>query len=163
MPRSHPRRAWAVRLIALVVFSTAGAASAQPVPTEGVTVYRYVRPGEAVVQVGVWGSVRQPGLYDVAVGTGLRDLLSLAGGPDVGREEARVERVTFVEVVRGGADAVVFSSALDDLAGWSPPALADGDIVSVRQEVRERFGWRDALSVGTAVVTIAIFVLQSLR
>lgn len=159
LPLVHARR-WA--LFAALAVAASAAASAQPVPVQGVTVYRYLRPGEASVQLRVWGEVRQPGLYEVPPSTDLQSLLSFAGGPETAREEARVERTVIVEVTRAGG-GLVFSAPLDGVAGWRPPALQDGDIVVVRQEVRERFDWRDALSVGTAVATVLILVFQTLR
>ena len=53
------------------------------------TYYRFYLPGEATVQVHVAGTVEQPGLYEVSVGTDLGRLLALAGGPRYGVREER--------------------------------------------------------------------------
>ena len=45
--------------------------------------YFHVLPGEGTMQVFVWGTVRAPGLYVVSDETGLDELLSLAGGPQL--------------------------------------------------------------------------------
>ena len=161
MTPSPFRARWRVALATLAVAASA-AASAQPVPVEGVTVYRFLRPGQASVQLRVWGEVRQPGLYEVPPSTDLPSLLSLAGGPETAQPEARVERTVVVEVTRAGG-GLVFSAPLDGIAGWRPPPLQDGDIVVVREEVRERFDWRDALSLGTAVTTVLLLIAQVLR
>lgn len=42
--------------------------------------YSYAEPDEVTIEVPVWGSVRNPGLYEIPTGTRLSELFSLAGG-----------------------------------------------------------------------------------
>ncbi|MDZ7336915.1 MAG: SLBB domain-containing protein [candidate division KSB1 bacterium] len=52
---------------------------------------------EILMQVNVWGFVRQPGQYMVPYDTDLISLLSYAGGP---QEEAKIKSI---KVIRGGS------------------------------------------------------------
>ena len=47
--------------------------------------YFHFLPGEATIRVNIWGTVRQPGAYEVGEATTLGELISLAGGPPAHR------------------------------------------------------------------------------
>src|SRR5690606_6712617 len=116
-------------------------AVAQPVAGGGVAVFRFAEPGRPVIAVDLWGSVRQTGRYLVEPGTGVLDLLTLAGGPALQVESDQAVRTVTVEVsrVEGGERHVVFSEDLDRLTagGALPPPLLEGDVVTVRTQVSQ--------------------------
>lgn len=129
--------------------------------------YRYARPGESTVRVNVWGDVRQSGLYEIPVGTDLLDLLSMAGGPDLPEERRRERRSVVLQLSRSteGRYELFFEAPLDDVAAQQRllPEIKNGDILTVRTIVKDRFGWRDVLAVTSAAGTIAVVVLNALR
>lgn len=167
--RRAPRSVWGrtpallLRLIILWL-STAPGAMAQEVVSPGVAVYRFAEPGQPVIGVDLWGSVRQTGRYFVAPGTSLLDLITLAGGPVLQAESNQTIRTVTVEVSRAtsGARSVVFKSELDALTSGEamPPPLLAGDVATVRVNVEERFTWLDGLTVAASVASLALIILR---
>ena len=130
-------------------------------------VYRFAQPGEQTLTINAWGAIQAPGLYEVVPGTGLLELVSLAGGPRADTPTADEERSTQVRLVRereSGAP-LVFQATLDELADRAvvPPQLEEGDVVYVETTAHRRLGWRDALTVISAVGAVAINVLYILE
>ena len=150
--------------VALLLLALAGpSVTAQPIPTGGAAVYRHAHPGQAVISVHVWGAVRQPGWYEVGPGTGLDQILSLAGGPVVGAEDPREERRVNLTLTRGAEHAVVFATTLDALMASGPaPALAHGDVLMLQTTVRPRFTWRDGLGAASAVGGLLVALARGL-
>lgn len=142
-----------------------GGAYAQGVPAaSGVAVYRYAEPGQTTKDVQVWGAVRNPGVYQIERDADLLTLLTIAGGPAVATTDDRTVRNVSVRVVRdpGAARTVVLDTTLDALTSDPAPlpALQHGDLVSLTVEVRQRFTWRDALSVTTSAAALAVLILR---
>jgi hypothetical protein len=124
------------------------------------TYYYHVEPGEATVQVSAMGSVRQPGLYEVGVGTNLQKLLVLAGGPQLDPRTARVNRDVRITLFRHGSPRPVYSASLDETVaqGRSTPQLQEGDALMVEVVDRERFNWRDTFTVIGGLSTVVLIV-----
>lgn len=154
------------RLSALaLLLLTGAAASAQTLPAaSGVAVFRYAEPGEPTKAVQLWGAVRSPGIYELERDADLLLLLTLAGGPAVAAEDDRTIRSVRVRVIRdpSGARTVVLDTDLNALtADAAPlPALHDGDLVTLTAEMRQRFTWRDALSITTSIASLAVLLLR---
>lgn len=152
-----------------------------PVDDTRASVYRYARPGQETMRVGVWGAVSQPGLYEIPSETNLLSLLSIAGGPDVSTNNPQAQHTITLRVTRprvrsdtvdgglqpgtGGARRVIFEAALNEVSRLNRevPPLQDGDVVTVEKVVRERFGWRDVVSIFQAAGTLAVITLNILR
>ena len=64
--------------------------------------YFISKPGEITMSINLWGSVRNPGRYEVPISTDIVQLISYAGGPT---SEADLGAVKVARVVRG-VDAV---------------------------------------------------------
>ena len=130
----------------------------------GVAVFRYAEPGRPTKAVQIWGAVRNAGVYQVERETGLLSLLTLAGGPLVGVEDDRNVRSIQVRVIRDPSTArtVVLDTSLDALTteAVAIPALEDGDLVTLTAQTRQRFTWRDALTVTASVASLAVLVLR---
>ncbi|WP_412060255.1 SLBB domain-containing protein [Rubrivirga sp. IMCC45206] len=110
--------------------------------------YRHHLPGEATIQVQVEGAVLNPGLYEIADETGLRELLALSGGPQVSTRDRDSERRVEIRLMRPGT-GMIYGALLAD-AVTNPqliPALRHDDAMLVEVIDKRRFGWRDALSV----------------
>jgi len=166
-PPSSVLRAVKPFLVLMLWIGMAGAASVQAqglTTASGVAVFRYAAPGEPTMDIRVWGAVRSAGIYQVEEETTLLDVLTLAGGPALPAETDRTEQTVRVQVVRdpAGARTVVLASTLDDLTdpGVRLPGLQDGDLVTLTLESRQRFTWRDALSVTSSVASVVLLVLR---
>ena len=132
--------------------------------TRGATVYRYAALGEAVMDVDLWGLVQEPGRYQVAPTTTLVDLITLAGGPDFQVEDTKTARTTTIDIAREGPAGLsnIFTARLDHITDGEavPPQLQDGDIVTVRSLVRQKFSWLDALGVAGSIASITFLILR---
>ncbi len=125
-----------------------------------VAFYRHVEPGQATMQVRVWGDVSSAGLYEVQAGTDMLELLFLAGGPSGGIGRSTERRNTTLQLSRKSGDVwgIVFEADLDALTNRQQPypPIVDGDALNIDVKVKRTFGWRDMLTilgaVGTAVI-----------
>lgn len=119
------------------------------------------------MHVNVWGTVRNPGLYEVPVGTRLSELFSLAGGPTLNerrRNEVRSINVQITRLEQEGATEreVVFEEAMTGQAkGFvSDPVLQEQDVVSIETVVRTPLSWRDAGAITSVVTSFAVLAIQ---
>lgn len=135
--------------------------------TESNVAYFYhARPGEATVQVSVWGTIPRPGIYEVPDTTALDKLLTMAGGAPVkARQENRDPPEITVRVYRPGPEGrtEVFASQLEDMLEGNPqyPNFRDNDIVVVETvQSKQPFGWRDVLSVASALGSLTLLALR---
>ncbi|MEM6325650.1 MAG: SLBB domain-containing protein [Bacteroidota bacterium] len=121
--------------------------------------YVYHQPGEATVQVAVEGAVRNPGLYEVAVGTTLNRLLALTGGATYdGRTSDERQRVE-VQLFRP-SEGVVYRTTTSDVAADpdSYPALREGDTVIVDVIRKRGFSWRDGIAIAGSLTGVAFLI-----
>ena len=138
-----------------------------------VAYFYHAQPGEATVQVSVWGTIPRPGIYEVPDSTDLDKLLTMAGGAPVGaRQENRDPATIMVRVYRPGENAaaeadsertLLFESNLNKMLNGmaSYPTFRDDDIVVVETiRPRQRFTWRDAISVLSSVGTLTLLTLR---
>ncbi len=136
--------------------------------TKSTVSYHYhTRPGEATIQVSLWGTVPKTGIYEVPDTTGLVQLLTMAGGvPAAGK---RTERKDPAEVTvrayrpKDGTRTKIFESRLENLieGDRDPVSLRENDIVVVEtEEQRQLFGWRDVLSVLSTLGSLILLFLR---
>lgn len=111
--------------------------------------------------VYVWGAVRSPGYFEVGPDVDAVRLLALAGGPqgDGARAEQVVTDAT-VAIIRPGAGIVYQASLEEFVIGTDLPSLVDGDALQVEVVQRNRFTFREGLSVAGSIVTLAFVVYQ---
>jgi len=131
-----------------------------------VSYFYHARPGEATVQISVWGTVPAPGIYEVPDTTDLDKLLTMAGGaPMQARRKGQKDPTITVRVYRPEKDgrSEIFEAPLERMlqGDTSYPALRDDDIVVVETvRPKEPFGWRDVLSVASALGSITLLALR---
>ena len=121
--------------------------------------YVYHQPGEATIQIAVEGAVRNPGLYEVAVGTKLNRLLALTGGATYeGRTSDERQRVE-VQLFRP-SEGVVYRTTTSDVAADpdSYPALREGDTVIVDVVRKRGFSWRDGIAIAGSLSGVALLI-----
>lgn len=128
------------------------------------TYYRYYVPGEATIQVSVVGSVPQPGLYEVGLGTDLGRVLALAGGPRYDPRERNRRRRVELRLYRPNAGPEpIYATTLQD-AATNPgvyPQLREGDTLLVDVIEVRGFEWQDAAAIAGGLSAVAL-ILQVL-
>lgn len=122
--------------------------------------YYYVQPGTHTIQVHVLGSLGSPGLYEISVGTDLRQLLALSGGPVLGTRQSVSRRKVIVRLFRPGEESqeLFYEAELDSVAARPEVILNEGDVLTVEVIERQRFSWRDAVSVFNVVALVALAI-----
>ena len=131
-----------------------------------VAYFSHARPGEATVQISVWGTVPRPGIYEVPDTTDLDKLLTMAGGAPMeaqveGQDDARITVRVYRPEQEGRSQ--IFEAPLERMLQGEPsyPALRDDDIVVVETvRPKQPFGWRDVLSVASALGSMTLLVLR---
>lgn len=126
----------------------------------------FVEPGEGSIDVKVMGTVRNPGLYRLGEGTDLGQLLALSGGPVLNVRQEERDRETTIRLFRpqsSGEQKLIFE---EDFEGGittqsaSYPQLQDGDVMTVEVIEDRQFEWRDALTILSAVASVAFAIGQ---
>lgn len=158
-------------LVAALACSTAVSSSAaaqfvaspQEVAATG-TAYRvFVRPGEPIIRVQVLGDVGS-GIYDIGAATTISELIALAGGVPLSDASPTVTRTVTVRLFRehAGRRDLVYEATVADMIQQPGryPVLQDGDVITVETQVRQRFNWREATSIVSAVASLTLLVLR---
>lgn len=133
-----------------------------------VAYFFFARPGEATVQVSLWG-VPQSGIYEVPDGTDLDKLLTMAGGAPIGpRQENQKRPKVTIRLYRPDAsrtDPILEVPLEEMLSGTATyPALEDDDIIVLEViQPAEGFGWRDGLSLVTTAASVTLLTLRIIR
>ena len=124
----------------------------------------FAQPGDATIQVSLWGSVPLPGIYEVPVGTNLDKLLTMAGGPTQELRESRTRHEINIRLFReqGSGRVMMYEAPLERMLVETQayPVLQDFDVVTLDTIVHRGFSWRDALTVITSVAATALVVDQ---
>ena len=122
---------------------------------QGTAYYVFSQMGEATVQVLLLGGVPAPGVYEVGVSIELDELLTLAGGSDIGRD-ARVTVRLYQE--NNGRRELTYEGSLEHVLEEPRlfPPLREGDVVTVESRIRTRFAWQDGLAILTSLTSIAV-------
>lgn len=124
--------------------------------------YNYAEPGDVTLLVNVWGTVRNPGLYEIPQRTRLSTLLSVAGGPIVGQRSRREDRAIQIRLYReeAGGRQVVFDTTMENelFATNADPELRAGDILVVETLVRQRLSWRDVFPIVGAAASVTLII-----
>lgn len=162
---------------ALCAWVLLGGAGVQPVQAQefgriaetetNAAYFFYAQPGEATIQVALWGAP-QPGLYEVPDSTDLGRLLTLAGGiPMQERQENQKPPRITVRLYRpeqSREEPLVETRAQRLLQGEvSAPQLRENDIVVVETVQPTQFTWQDGLSILSTAASLTLLVLRILR
>ena len=132
----------------------------------GTAYYTFAQEGEATVQVIVLGSISRPGMYEVGISVDLGQLLALSGGPPLDRTSGvrSTHNETTLRLFREttGRRDIVYEAPLDLMLSDPNlyPPLQEGDIFTVQTTTieRERFVWRDALSIFSTITSFALLI-----
>ena len=133
------------------------------IEARGTAYHVYARPGDATVQILVMGLAG--GIYEVTDGTRLDELLALVGGaagPEIGVQTPTVTRQTTVRLYRGseGNRSLIYAAPLEQvlLEPHEHPRLLDGDLFLIETVTRNKFSWRDIISVIGGAASLALLV-----
>lgn len=132
-----------------------------------VAYFYFAEPGEATVQVQVWGTVPRPGIYEVPDSTTLNKLLTMAGGAAIGpRPESQKRPEITVQVYRPKASgrALLLQAPIEQILSGEKHfrQFQDNDVLLVETVQQERFTWRDVLSLFSTVVSLTLLVVRIL-
>lgn len=132
-----------------------------------VAYFYHGRPGEATVQVSVWG-VQQPGIYEVVDSTRLDRLITMAGGAPFERRQEDQERPRItVRLYRPsqGGQSLLFEAQLAEMFSGDAtyPVLRDDDIVVMETVQPTRFTWRDVVSLTSTGLSLTLVILRIIR
>ncbi len=125
--------------------------------------YNYSEPGDVTMLVNVWGSVRNPGLYEIPQGTHLSTLLSLAGGPDLAiNASVRANRTIVMRLLRdqNGQRHPIFETVMRNevLVANEDPMLTNNDVLTVETKLQQKISWRDVFPIVAALGTVALAI-----
>lgn len=129
--------------------------------------YDLAAPTAVTVQVHVWGSVGQPGIYQIPRGTKLSTLYSVAGGPTAAPQSPRQRSRSTIRLLRPIGDGYEEIYA-QDFRDTPPPFVDDpilmtGDVLSVETRVRERLNWMSVLSTASSVASLVLIIYRLQR
>lgn len=131
-----------------------------------VAYYFYARPGDATVQVSVWGTIGNTGIYEVPTDTQLDKLLTMAGGAPIDTRQRGQDpddiRITLYRTGEDGSRTIVYEEPLEHLV-QNPeyPALQDDDILVVELErARTPFRFRDVLGIVSSLASLTLLGLR---
>ncbi len=126
---------------------------APTLPSASAASYYYIsKPGELTMQVNIWGSVKNPGRYEVGSSTDLIQLISYAGGPN---PDAKLDEVQVSRFLKRDGTMMIekYTVDLDNLVTSDSTKLVlyPGDTIFL-----DRSGWTTFRDVMTVVTTAAI-------
>lgn len=152
-------------LLAVVMVTPAGAQNLNELRQSNLNTaafYNYSEPGDITIFVHGWGALRFPGLYEVPRGTNLRQMFSLAGGPQLGVREKRSKRrlkVSLMREVEGVSEVLYSVEMVNEIQGLEPEfELQMGDIIVVEAVDRRTLSWRDIFPIVGSVASVAVAI-----
>lgn len=133
-----------------------------------VAYFFHARPGEATIQVSVWGTVPAPGIYEVPDSTDLDKLLTMAGGAPLQPRPERQDRPEItVRVFRPQQSerTLLFEARIEEILSGSKGfnQFQDNDVLVVESVEQESFTWRDLLSFSSTAISLALLVVRIVR
>ncbi len=133
-------------------------------------VYRYVDLGERFISVGVHGSIRLPGLYEIPVGTDINTLISMAAGAQLSGSQLEQDTRTLVfKLFRDGSgddeSALFYEYRMEDVLTSIPEdiVLESGDMLTIDSVTEQGFVWRDYLTIASAGISAILLIVQLVR
>ncbi len=127
----------------------------------GASYRKFVLPGEASIKVLVLGNAGASGIYELGRQVDMGELLALSS-VELGAVTPRERREVSLRLYRetGTERTVVYEAKLEDFLAYPGqyPQLQDKDVMVVETVIKQRFGWRDALSIVTGIAAVALAV-----
>jgi hypothetical protein len=129
-----------------------------------VAYFYHARPGDATIQVAVWGNVKAPGIYEIPVGTELDRLLTMSGGAPIPARRKGREDETTISIYREeeGERRTVYEARLQTLIAnpQAYPDLQDDDVMVVETVTPRQFSYRDVIQILSSVGTLTLLGLR---
>lgn len=149
---------------------TAAPVAAQSLPLSGfdeveaigTSYHKFVRSGEASIEVLVLSSTEGSGIYEVSQGLRLDQLLALIGGSSLGvsspQQRGKVRVRLFREQV--GLRSLVYESEVKRMLvnEAENPVLQHGDVLAIEHSYKGRLAWRDAVSLVTVLTSLGLLL-----
>ena len=126
--------------------------------------YRFAESADNTMEIKVWGAVTNPGFYEVREGLNLSTVLSLAGGPKAAVRVRSTSSTFRVQLYRLRQDRYqLFTETImeNEITTLSQdPVLTSGDLILTEEQARQRFGWRDGVSLLSTLGTLVLLIDQ---
>jgi len=130
----------------------------------------FARPGQPTITVYLWGTVGSPGIWRIERDTDLVTFLSAVQVPGLGTEDQNVRRRFELHIYRtsNGERQQIYEERVENLiAGGAkpPPALQEGDVISIQTETRRRINSRTVLEIvrtATSLLTLYFIIDRQL-
>jgi len=174
-PKVSPRDSHPVRLtrgvllatLAALVFSTPVLAQSfsglDQVDATGTSYHRFVRPGEATMEILVLGNTAS-GLYVIGLETDMVELLALSGA-STGVTNWREHRTVLIQLFRGPSNnrQLIAEARMQDVIAQPTliPPLQDGDVVHIETQTRQRLTFMQIVRNISSVATL-VFLAERL-
>lgn len=128
-----------------------------------VAYFYHALPGEATIQVSVWGTVPRPGIYEVAETTRLDKLLTMAGGAPIEARSENQDADITIRLFRGqgsGPRQMIYEASLEELLRNADayPTLQGEDVVVVETQLDRGIGWLEVIGIVGSVASLALTV-----
>lgn len=151
--------------LSLLCMGTLQAQSLEQLRGDSGAFFTFAEPSDITIEVKVWGAVSNPGLYEIRQGTHLSTLFTLAGGPQNSVQNANTNRIFTLRLYRSqgeGEPMLILDQHVENgiLLLNEDPVLMHSDLLVLEEQIKQKFNWRDGLSVLTAVGTIVLIVTQ---
>ncbi len=127
------------------------------VQSEDTSYHIYTTPGKATIQILVMG-VANAGVYEIAEGTDLGELLAVTGAT-LNPRESKIRVKLYRE--QGPTRTLIYDASMEEVMGAPEnyPVLAERDFLMVEAEARgPGFRFTDLLAVVTTLSTLALLV-----
>ena len=136
------------------------------VDVSGTSYHRFVRPGEATIEVLLLGNTGQSGIYVIGYDTDMAEFLALSGvglGGSSGRESS--ELTVRLYRPQGTTREMVFEASAEDVlsAAANVPVFQDGDIIYLEVETRQRLSWLDIIRTASSFATLVLVADRLIR
>ncbi|NNF04730.1 MAG: hypothetical protein HKN17_09710 [Rhodothermales bacterium] len=162
----HSLRLVPIVLLLLTAGTTSSSAQqnflgAEEVISNGTAYYTFARPGEATIRVLVAGT--GGGIYEVGQNIRMDEFLALLGGaPSFATQTPGTKTNVDIQLYRteGGRRTLLYEEELEQmiLEPAAYPSLENMDLFVIETRTRNRFGWRDGLSVVTGVSSVFLLL-----
>ncbi len=127
----------------------------------GAAYHKFVLPGESSIQVLVLADGGATGIYELGRQVDIGELFALSRAT-LGAITPREKREVTLKLYRGagGNREVIYRATMEEFLSYPGqyPQLQDRDVMVVETVVKQRFGWRDALSIITGVAAVSLAV-----
>lgn len=161
---TNPKRVVTFLALAFVTVLTSYAQDF-PTTTDAQYINQFARPGRPTITVHIWGAVSSPGLWRVEEDIDLIPLLSAAGVPAIGVDDANTKQTIMLKIYREddrGHRQEIYLETLEKVlnAGGTYPTLENGDILHVITKTRAKLSYTTVMATIASLAATALLLIR---